>query len=452
MAKSSEPSLNIEFAGVQLKSPIGVGAVGRPNGTNITTEMHTDVLLKHVEAGAGFICIPTCVYTSEETKKKLKDRAVPEKSPNLKPPGNRGMRADTPRGRYGIDGIYFFVSPLWGDLKWGEEHGGGTEKLTEVLMKEKPSDIPIIANIMGYGDLPDSYVDAAKKWEGLGVDLLELNISCPGPPTSGGAVEYAMKKKYPARFLGAIIGEEPDIVENIARAVVKAVKIPVGVKLTPEIGFLRTIILAKRLEAAGVRWIQTLNCAITIAPPDIYNRGKPFWQNLDANPFVSATGSWLRRECYRNVASIAKYAPGLHIAASGGIDNPHQCVEAMMLGARQIQLCTGVMVQGRSLIRQCDKFLKNFLVKEGYKSLDEIVGLNQPYIKNIEEVDTSPGQLVAVHDDSKCTNCGQCADNICIATYMKDGEIIVNEKNCTGCGCCMIACPADAISMVPVTK
>jgi dihydropyrimidine dehydrogenase (NAD+) subunit PreA len=435
MARVKEPSLEVTFAGVKFKSPIGVGAIGRPNGRNITTEMHAEVLLKHVEAGASYIVVPTCIYVSEETISKLKQRAVPEETPPLLPAGNRGMRASTP-APYGIDGMYFFVAPIWGNIEWGKEHGRETEELTKVIMERKPKDIPVIANVMGYSDLPDSWVDAAKKWEKLGVDLIEINVSCPGPPTARNAVEYFLEKKYPARFMGALIGDHADLVENITRAVVKAVNIPVGVKLSPETGFPRVVGIAKRVKDAGAKWIETVNCAITIAPPDIYNGGKQMWQFTDANPFVSATGSWLRRDSYRDVAAIAKFVPGLDIAAAGGLVAPRHSVEVMMLGARQVQLCTGVMERGRSLIRQSVGFLKKFLAEQGYQSVEEIIGLGQRYIKYIEEVNASPGLAVAVHDESKCNNCGQCVDNICTATYLENGSPKVREEDCTGCGCC----------------
>jgi Na+-translocating ferredoxin:NAD+ oxidoreductase RNF subunit RnfB len=108
------------------------------------------------------------------------------------------------------------------------------------------------------------------------------------------------------------------------------------------------------------------------------------------------------------------------------------------------------MEKGRNLIRQNINFLKKFMAEQGYHSLYEIIGLGQQYIKYNDEVDTSVGKVIAVIDEAKCTKCGVCVDNLCVARYWKDGEIKVIEDNCVGCGCCMIGCTADAIKLVKV--
>jgi dihydropyrimidine dehydrogenase (NAD+) subunit PreA len=266
------------------------------------------------------------------------------------------------------------------------------------------------------------------------------------------AVEDFFEKSFPARWMGAVIGLHPDIVENIAREVAKAVNIPVGVKLSPETGFPHIVGLAKRIRDVGAKFISTVNCAIGIAPPDIYNRGKPLWPFTDGNPFVGATGSWLRLSSYKHVAAIARFAPGIDIAGAGGLVTPEHCVEIMMLGAQQVQLCTGILEQGRSLLRRSHSFLKRFLVEQGYQSVDKIIGLGQQSIKYLEEVDTLAGEVIAITDETKCTNCGVCADNFCVARYMEDGELKVNKENCSGCGYCMIGCPVDAIRLEKIAR
>ena len=81
MSKASTPSLEITFAGIPFTSPLGVGAVGRPFGRDMTAELHADILLKHAEAGASYIEIPTCIYATEETIRKVKEHAKPFKKP-----------------------------------------------------------------------------------------------------------------------------------------------------------------------------------------------------------------------------------------------------------------------------------------------------------------------------------------------------------------------------------
>ena len=451
MAKVDAPSLEVTFSGLKFRSPIGVGAVGRPHGKNLTPELHAEVLLKHVDAGAAYIYIPTCTYATEETIRKVRERAKPEKEPPLFPSAMRAIRAHTPVAPYGREGIYTLVTPHWITPERGIVDGEHSEAVTKILRERKPEDVLLIANTWGYGDLPDSYVEAAKRWEQLGADLIELNLSCPAQPAMRNAVEDFFEKSFSARWPGALLGQLPDIVENITREVAKAVNIPVGVKLTTETGFPAVVGLARRIRDAGAKFISTVNCGIGIAPPDIYNRGKPIWPFIDGNPFVGVTGSWLRHISYKHVAAIARFVPGIDITAAGGLVTPQHCMEIMMLGARQVQLCTGIIEQGRSLIRRSDSFFKKFMVEQGYQSLEEIIGLGQQYIKYLEEVDASAGKVICVTDETKCTNCGICADNFCIARYMEDGKVKVHEENCSGCGCCMLGCPVDAIKLERIT-
>ncbi len=445
------PSLNVKFAGIEFRSPIGVGPIGRPWGKNITPEEHAEILLRHVEAGAGYICIPTCCYLTETTMDKLKERARPEyKTPPLQPRETRTMKIQTEMAPYGVEGMYLLISPFWYDVKSTNMASIHSQELTKILLEKKPQEVRLIANVYGLGSLTDTWVDAAKKWEELGVDLIEINVSCGLPLGMEGSVEDFFQKRFPPRFQGALIGDDPDMVEKITKEVSKAVNIPVGAKLSPETGFPRIVELARRIRDAGAKWIQVMNMAVGIAPPDIYHRGKPLWPFANGNPFVAASGSFLRIPCYKHVAAIAKFVQGIDIAAAGGLVVPEHIIEVMMLGARLGQLCTGVIERGRKLIRSADSYLKKFMIEQGYQTVEEIIGLGQPYIMYNEDIDLMAGKIMAMTDESKCTGCGACVDNICIARYLEKGIVKTREDKCAGCGGCMLACPSDAIKLMQI--
>lgn len=446
MPKVQEPNLNINFAGIKFNSPIGVGAIGMPFGKNITVESHAEILLKNVEAGAGFIEVPGRTIASEETLQKLKKALKPFKPPVRFPPAERVIRAYG-----GVEGLYTNIWPGYIDAEMSRQRIKQGEDLINILLKNKPKDTRIIVNVAGYADIPDSWVDCAKWWENHGADLIELNVSCPAHPAMKNAFEEFSERQFTLRWYGSVLGEIPEIVENITREVAKSVKIPVGVKLSPETGLLRVIDLAKRISKAGGKWIQSVNCGITIAPPDIYNHGKPIYPFTDGNPFVGTSGSWLRLTSYKHTAAISKFVPELDVAASGGISTPEQCVEAIMLGARQIQMCTGIMFKGRKLIRQCNDFLRKFMKEQGYTSLEEIVGLGLKHIKYLEETERSVGgPFIAEIDEEKCKKCGICTDQFCIALHSEEGKPKVTKENCAGCGACMTSCRFGAISLVKI--
>jgi dihydroorotate dehydrogenase/Pyruvate/2-oxoacid:ferredoxin oxidoreductase delta subunit len=451
LSKDVTPSLETKFAGLNFRSPIGVGAIGRPEGANLTPELHAQVLLKHVDAGVGYIYMPTCSYATKKTIRKVKAMAKPDRVHLRFPPGTRTISSVTPVAPYGVEGIFTLVThPAWMTIERDAEEVEHSLRVMDIVRKRKPQDVLLIANTRGYGSLPDSYVDAAKFWEEQGVDMIEVNLSCPAQPSMTGAVEDYLEQTFSTRWPGALIGQIPDMVENITREVVKAVKIPVGIKLSPETGFPAIVGMARRIRDAGAKFISTVNCAVSIAPPDIYNHGKPLYPFLNGHAFSGSTGSWLRMICYKDVAAIARFAPGIDITAAGGAVIPEHCVEMMMLGARLVQVTTGMMEQGRSLLRRCNSFLKKFMIEQGYRSTEEIIGLGQKYIKYLDELDMSAGKVKAVTDEEKCTNCGVCADQICTVRYMENGRLKVNDANCTGCGSCLISCRVNAIRLVKV--
>jgi dihydroorotate dehydrogenase/NAD-dependent dihydropyrimidine dehydrogenase PreA subunit len=277
--------------------------------------------------------------------------------------------------------------------------------------------------------------------------MIEMVFNCPAQLGMTGAVEDYYEETFSSRWPSSTLGQIPRLVENITREVAKAVKIPVGAKLTPEIGFPAIVGMARRIRDAGAKFISVAGCALTMAPPDIYNQGRPIYPFVDGNAFAGATGAWLRLGSYKDVAAVARFVPGLDIAGSGGIVTPQQSVEMMMLGARMVMVTTAVIEQGRSILRRCNSFLDKFMSEQGYKSMEEIIGLGQKHMMYLEQLDMSSEKVKAITDEDKCTNCGICTDSICTVRHMVDGKLTVDEKNCIGCGICLVACKQNAITL-----
>lgn len=66
--------------------------------------------------------------------------------------------------------------------------------------------------------------------------MIELNVSCPFFSTCGGNVDSFLQGKFIFSNMGGIIGDSPQLLEDIVKEVTREVSIPVGVKLTPETG------------------------------------------------------------------------------------------------------------------------------------------------------------------------------------------------------------------------
>lgn len=449
--------LGVTLAGVRFKSPIGLAPIGGGShfgGPDADPDREDQIslrfLLDHVKAGSNCLYL-NFSYLTEATLRKLVDGGPPKvPSDPSKAPGERFMRAVTPAAPYGVEGLYSTVTPgpSTPTIEREEARLRAQKRLMESLVRERPPEVPIIAGVIGCGGLPDAYVEEAKISVELGADLVEVNFHCPLQAGLGGAVDNALEHRFPPFSQGGLMIEHPDAMQEIVREVVKAVGVPVGVKFSAEVGFPRIVGLARMVKEAGAKYISVGGAAVSIAPPDIYNRGRPSWPLVDGNPFCLTSGSWMRRVCYRDVAAVARFVPGLDIIASGGLVVPQHCVEAMMLGATLTQLCTGVLEQGRGLLRRSTAFLRDFLASEGYGSAQELVGLGQPFIAYAEDIDVMGGRVVSVVDETRCTGCKRCLDSLCVAIRSEDGRVVVDEDKCTGCGACTIVCGEDAFALV----
>lgn len=446
MVQRVSEKLATTFAGIRMRSPVGVGPINMPRGDRsaITPEIHAELLLKHVEAGAGFVYVPGLKYITKDLANELQSRARPRDS-SPRPSGTRFMKIETPG--FGVEGLLNFGMTSTESTESSLGNFDKVRKTLEIVKKKLPKGVPIFATTTPFGDFAETTVVSAKKAEELGVDLYELVVSCGLAPSVEGAIEYYMEKKFPLISCGTIVAEHFDLLENIVRETVKAVAIPIGVKLWPEMSLPRVVELARILRDAGARYVVVSNFATAIAPPDIYKRGKPRWPYIDGNPFVGASGGLLRTACYRNVAGIAKFAPGLEIAASGGLLTPEHVVEVMMLGAGRTEIVTGILLRGRDFLRRTTEFLERFMEGQGYETVKELVGIGVQYIEPCDKVEFYPGRVVAEVDPTKCKDSGLCTDHVCVAITRENGKARVIPEACDGCGLCVENCPNGAISL-----
>jgi Pyruvate/2-oxoacid:ferredoxin oxidoreductase delta subunit len=141
--------------------------------------------------------------------------------------------------------------------------------------------------------------------------------------------------------------------------------------------------------------------------------------------------------------------PDIDIVACGGISTPEHMVEAMMLGAKAVQIVTPLLYHDRKLILRDVRFLERYMDDQGYSAVRDFVGLALEHIKPADELNSTYDEkmLFAYVDAEKCKGCGICVDSICIALTEEDHVARVNAHFCAGCGMCVAICPHDAISL-----
>ena len=176
--------------------------------------------------------------------------------------------------------------------------------------------VPTIASL--YGSSPEEFSQVAKEVEEM-VDALELNVSCPHAMTG----------------CGASIGQDPDLTSEIVRKVKQTVKIPVIVKLTPNVTDIVEIAMAaEKAGGDGLTLINSLGPGMCI---DLETA-----QPVLSNRFGGMSGPAIKPIALRCVYQVYE-AVKIPIIGVGGIMDYKDAVEFLYAGARCVQVGTAVM-------------------------------------------------------------------------------------------------------------
>ena len=280
--------------------------------------------------------------------------------------------------------------------------------------------------------------------EDTGADGLELNFGCP----------HGMSE----RGMGSAVGQVPEYVQQAAAWCKQFARVPVIVKLTPNItNILPAALAAKNGGADAVSLINTLNSIMRVD-----------YDTLTIYPSTDGMGSHggycgpaVKPIALHMVAEIARSREtrGLPISGIGGITDWRDAVDFLALGATTVQVCTAAMVYGFKIIDDLVDGLGNYLDSKGFASVHDIVGKAVPSVTdwkylNLNHVDK------AWIDQDLCIQCGRChiacEDTSHQAiTHTVDGKrrFEVIDAECVGCNLCVSVCPVEGcITMRPMTS
>jgi dihydroorotate dehydrogenase (NAD+) catalytic subunit len=208
--------------------------------------------------------------------------------------------------------------------------------------------VPAIASI--YGANQYEFSDIVSKIEHL-VDAIELNVSCPH--AMGGC--------------GSAIGQDPNLTADIIRTVKKNVKIPVIVKLTPNVTDI--VEIAQYAEDAGADALTLINSLGPGMKIDI-ETGIPILKNR----FGGLSGPAIKPIAIRCVFDVYE-SVNIPIIGVGGIRDYKDVLEFLYAGAQCVQIGTSIMYEGMDIFTNINNGLRRFMDKKGYGSVDEIVGI-----------------------------------------------------------------------------
>jgi len=208
--------------------------------------------------------------------------------------------------------------------------------------------VPAIASL--YGANAEEFSGIATRVEGL-VDALELNVSCPH--AMGGC--------------GSAIGQDPDLTAEIVRSVKKSVKIPVIVKLTPNVTDI--VEIARHAEKAGADALTMINSLGPGMKIDI-ETGNPILKNR----IGGLSGPAVKPIAIRCVYDVYESVE-VPIIGVGGIRDYKDVLEFLYAGANCVQIGTSIMYEGMEIFRKISNGLERFMNEMGYEKVEEMVGI-----------------------------------------------------------------------------
>ncbi len=315
-------------------------------------------------------------------------------------------------------------------------HIDEVEKRVRALKKEYPDNV-VAASIMGQEK--EHWQELVQRLEAAGVDLIECSFSCPhGMPEKG---------------MGSTIGQNPDLVERTARWVKEAARrVPVVIKLTPQIADIT--MAAAAVKKSGADGVCAINTVKGIMGVDVYEM-VPYPRVKDKSAIGGISGPAIKPVALRCVAEISQKV-GIPVTASGGITTWRDAVEFLLLGARNLQLCTAVMQYGFGIIDDLKEGLIHYMEEMGFSSLEEIVGQALPNLVDHGAL-SRENEVVSTLDEDKCIKCGRCYvacnDGGHQAISIREDRLPeIDEEECVGCAFCTTICPVYCLEMKPPQK
>jgi dihydropyrimidine dehydrogenase (NAD+) subunit PreA len=278
----------------------------------------------------------------------------------------------------------------------------------------------------------DAWKAILPRVEDTGCDGLELNFGCP----------HGMSE----RGMGAAVGQVPEYIEMVTAWCKQYSRLPVIVKLTPNITDIRLPArAAKNGGADAVSLINTINSIMGVDP-----------YSLTMSPSTGGKGTHggycgpaVKPIALNMVAEIARdpLTAGLPISGIGGVGNWRDAFDFIALGAGNVQVCTAAMVYGFKIVQEMTDGLLNYMDEMGFTSINDFKGKAIPTVSDWKYLNLNHISKAVINQDT-CIKCGRChiacEDTSHQAILVsKDGKryFEVREDECVGCNLCTLVCP-----------
>ena len=227
----------------------------------------------------------------------------------------------------------------------------GVEGFIEKELPElKKHDLRIIANISG--NTPEEYGIMCERLSEAGVDMIEVNISCPN--VKAGGLQY---------------GVVPEMAAEVAREAKNHSSVPVMVKLSPNVT--SVVDIAKAVVDAGADALSLIN-TVRGMRIDVNTRRPVLRMNTGG-----LSGPAVLPIAVRMVWEVAQ-AVDVPILGLGGISTGEDAAQIMLAGATAVAVGTACFVDPYAPIKVRDG-LEEIAQRQGLSSVTQLTGAVQPW-------------------------------------------------------------------------
>lgn len=211
-------------------------------------------------------------------------------------------------------------------------------------------DTKVIANISG--NTPEEYGIMCEKLSEAGVDMIEVNISCPN--VKAGGLAY---------------GTKPELAAEVTEMAKKHSTVPVMVKLSPNVTDITEI--ARAVEDAGADAVSLIN-TLRGMRIDINTRRPVLKMNTGG-----MSGPAVLPVAVRMVWEVAN-AVKIPILGTGGVAKGSDAAQMMLAGASAVAVGTACIADPFAPIKVRDE-LAEIAAKQGLASVSELTGGVKPW-------------------------------------------------------------------------
>ncbi|NCB63688.1 MAG: dihydroorotate dehydrogenase [Clostridia bacterium] len=256
----------------------------------------------------------------------------------------------TPQRREGNPSPRIAETPMGILNSVGLQNPGVDAFIAKELPELRKHDLKIIANISG--STPEEYGDMCGKLSAAGVDMIEVNISCPN--VKAGGLAY---------------GTRPELAAEVTEVAKRHSTVPVMVKLSPNVTDITEI--ARAVAGAGADALSLIN-TLRGMRIDVESRRPVLKMNTGG-----MSGPAVLPLAVRMVWEV-RSAVDLPILGMGGVSCGKDAAELMLAGAAAVAVGTACFSDPYAPVKTRDG-LRAIAERQGLSAVSELTGAVKPW-------------------------------------------------------------------------